>query len=253
MSFIKKVFGNKIVKSLIGAFSLVIIIIVLMSFFLKAYTHHSQKIFTPSFKGLTVAEAEELALEKNIKILIIDSVFDAYGEPGTVLEQTPNTNFMIKGGRTIFLTIKAIEKKMVLMPNLSSVSLIQARSLIESASLKMGRVKYIPSNFDDMVIEQRVLDELIAPGTEIPAGTEINLVVGQRNGTEAVVPALVNLTLDDAKFKAAEYSLNIGNVFYDASVISSRDSALSVVYKQSFTEGSIVGYGADIDVWLTRK
>ncbi|MEA3450669.1 MAG: PASTA domain-containing protein, partial [Bacteroidota bacterium] len=249
----KKVFTNKIVKNLIAAFSVGIIIIVLVSFFLKAYTHHGEKIFTPSFKGLTVEEAENLAIGKNIKILVIDSVFDAYGKPGTVLEQTPNTNFMIKGGRTIFLTIKAIEEKIVLMPNLSSISLIQARSLIESAGLKMGRVKYIPSNFDDMVIEQRVLDKLIAPGAEITAGTEINLVVGQSSGTEAVVPSLVDLTLDDAKFKAAEYSLNIGNVFYDASVISSRDSALSVVYKQSFTEGSIVGYGADIDVWLTRK
>lgn len=252
MSIIKKFFKNKIVKNLFWAIILVIFVIIIVSFYLKAYTHHSQKIFTPSFKGLTVSQAKDLATEKNIKVLVIDSVYDAYGEPGTVIEQTPKTNFMIKDGRTIFLTIKAINKRMVKMPNLGSVSLIQARSEIESVGLKIGRIKYIPSQYNDMIVEQQVNGVPIEAGKEIPEGTEIDLVVGQAGGTEAVVPDLENLTLDEANFKAAEYSLNIGNVNYDSNIITSRDSALATVYKQSINKGSVVNYGSNIEIWLKK-
>ncbi len=253
MSFIKNFFKNKIVKNLIGAFLFVFVIIVIVSFYLKVYTHHSERIFTPSFNGLTVEQAQKLAAQKDVRVNVIDSVYDAFGEPGTVIEQTPKTNFLIKDGRTIFLTIKAKNKKMIVMPNLNSVSLIQARSEIESAGLKIGRIKYTPSQYNDLVMEQQINGKTIDAGTKVPAGTEIDLVVGQRGGTQASVPVLIGLTLDDANFKAAEYSLNIGNVFYDNSVITARDSAIAVVYKQSLQEGTTVSYGANIDIWLTVK
>lgn len=252
MSIIKNFFKNKIVKNLFWAIMLIIFVIIIVSFYLKAYTHHSQKIFTPSFKGLTLEQAKDLAKDKSIKVLVIDSVYEAYGKPGTIIEQTPKSNFMIKGGRTIFLTEKAMNKKMVQMPNLSSVSLIQARSEIENVGLKIGRIKYIPSQYNDMIIEQQIKGVTIESGKEIPVGTEIDLVVGQAGGTEAVVPDLESLTLDQANFKAAEYSLNIGNVNYDNNIITSRDSALATVYKQSINEGSIVAYGANIEIWLKK-
>ncbi|MBN2891668.1 MAG: PASTA domain-containing protein [Bacteroidales bacterium] len=250
-NFLKKIVKSKVLRHIVFAAIVALVVVVAVSFYLKSYTNHGQKIFTPSFKGLTVAEAQKLAQDKKIKIEVIDSVYEAYGEPGTVIDQTPKSNFMIKEGRNIFLTIKANGQKMVSMPNLRSVSLIQARSEIESNYLKIGKIDYQPSQFNDLVIEQLLNDEIIAPGTSLPAGTKIDLIVGKKQGSEAVVPKLIGLTADQASFKAAEYSLNIGQVNYDESVVSEQDKAEAVIWKQSLGVDRMVAYGEEIDIWLT--
>lgn len=250
-NFISKFFKSKILRHLIFAGIVGVAIIFAVSIYLKSYTHHGQKIFTPSFTGLTIDEANDLAVDKKLKISVIDSVYDAYGEPGTVIDQTPKSNFMVKKGRTIFITVKAKGQKMVTMPNLHSISLIQARSEIESNSLTIGNIKYQPSDFNDLVIEQLANGEIIAPGTSLPSGTKISLIVGQKQGAEAIVPDLTGITSENASFKAAEYSLNIGDVNYDNSVVTPKDKAQAVVYKQSINKNFMVEYGTEIDIWLT--
>ncbi len=251
--FLKKILKSKITHNLLIAFVVVIGLFFVVSFYLRSYTNHGQKIFTPSFKGLSVEEATKLAKEKKIRIEIIDSVYESFGEPGTVIDQTPKANFMIKKGRNIFITIKATQQKMITMPNLKSVSLIQARSEIESNSLRIGNIKYQPSQFNDLVIEQLVNGTVIKPGTTIPAGTEIDLIVGQKEGSEAVVPKLIGLSANEASFKAAEYSLNIGEMFFDNSVVTEQDKAEAVVWKQSIKANVTVEYGDKINIWLTTK
>ena len=142
---------------------------------------------------------------------------------------------------------------MVKVPDLRSVSLIQARSEIESNNLKIGKIKYEPSSYDNLVIEQKIDGENVKPGTSVPAGTRIDLVVGQKQGSDAVVPNLIGLTRDNAAFKAAEHSTNIGKIYYDNTVTTNADTALSVIWKQSLRAGIIVGYGAEIDIWLTTE
>jgi beta-lactam-binding protein with PASTA domain len=251
MTLIEKILKSKIFKNLILAIAFMFLVITLVSLYLKAYTHHNERILTPSFKGLTIKQAQDLAKKHDIRIKIIDSIYNAYGEPGTIVDQTPKANFKIKDGRTIFLTIKAKEQRMVKMPNLNSVSLIQARSELETAGLMVGKIEYRPSQFKDLVLEQKFNGKTIAPETKIPAGSKIDLVIGQKGNGQAVVPDFTGLSRDDAGFKAAEYSLNIGNIYYDQSVVTSRDSAIAVVYKQSVDAGKIVNSGDFIDIWLT--
>ncbi len=250
MSFIQKILKCRILKHGIIAVVSIFIVLFLVSIYLKAYTHHGEEIYTPSFKGMQLEEAQQLAAEKHVKIVVIDSVFEAYAQPGAVIDQTPKANFQVKEGRTIFVTIKARGQKIVTMPDLRSISLIQARSEIETANLKIGQITYKASQYNDLVIEQKLNGEIIAPGTEIPAGTRIDLIVGKKQGVVAVVPDLKGLTRSDAEFKAAENSLNIGNVFYDDNVITTEDSATAVVYKQSVNPGIEVEYGAEVDIWL---
>lgn len=250
-NFFLKIMKSKILKNLVFAGLVGILAIFAVSIYLKSYTNHGEKIFTPSFKNLSLAEAQELADEKKIKITIIDSVYEAYGEPGSVIDQTPKANFMIKEGRNIFLTIKASSQKMVTMPELRSESLIQARSLIESNSLNIGNIKYQPSEFNDLVIEQKVNGEVIKSGTTLPAGTKIDLIVGEKAGSEAIIPELEGLTKKDAAFKAAEYSLNIGKMNFDNTVITEQDTIEAVVWKQSHRVDMVVEPGTEIEIWLT--
>jgi len=251
-NFIGKIFKSKIFISLVSVAVIAVVLIFITSFYLRAYTHHGQKLFTPSFKGLSLDEAYKLAKEKDIKIEIIDSVYNAYGEAGTVIEQTPKANFMIKKGRTIFIVIKAKGEKIVKMPDLGAQSLIQARSLLETAGLLVGEITFQPSPGNPhLVLDQLYNGEHINFGTQLPAGSKIDLVVGEETGAYAVVPDFSGLTVNSATYKAAENYLNIGSVHYDNSVISARDSVEAVVWKQSVNPGIKTDYGQEVSLWLT--
>ncbi len=251
-NFFSKIFKSKIFINLVIVSLLGLLLIFLSSVYLKIYTNHGQKMFTPSFKGLNIEEAKKLADDKDIKIEIIDSVYNAYGDPGTVIEQTPMANFMIKKGRTIFIVIKAKGEKIVEMPDLYAQSLIQARSLLETAGLSVGEITFKPTNNEaHLVLNWTHKGKYIEPGTKIPAGSKIDLVVAEEKGAVAVVPDLIGLSLNTATFKAAENYLNIGSINYDNTVISSKDTAEAVVWKQSINSGISTDYGQKISIWLT--
>ena len=248
--FLKKIIKSPITKNLILAILIVFIVLISISFYLKIYTHHNQKMFTPSFKGMPIGKAVKLAQEKGVKIKVIDSIYTPYADPGEILDQTPKANFLIKKGRTIFVSIRSFKQKITKVPDLHYKSLIQARGELETAGLRIGEIKYRESTYNNLVLEQISKGKIIKPGTEVPEATKIDLIVGKQGDEKAIIPELKGLTLKDAEFKAAEYSLNIGNISYDANVITKADSLNATVYKQSITPGTSVTQGTHIDIKL---
>ena len=251
--FLKKIIKSPITKNLVLAVTVIFIVLVGVSFYLKIYTHHNQKIFTPSFKGLKIDEAIKLAQQKNVKIKVIDSIFTPYASPGEILDQTPKTNFLIKKGRTIFVSIRSFKQKTTKVPDLRYKSLIQARAELETAGLRIGEIKYRESTYNNLVLEQMSNGKIIKPGTNVPEATKIDIIVGTQGNEKAIVPEMKGLTLKDAEFKAAEYSLNIGNISFDPNVISKADSLNATVYKQSIAPGNSVAQGTHIDIKLGLK
>jgi beta-lactam-binding protein with PASTA domain len=256
LSFFKDFFrfliSRKFLFNLVIAIGIFIFIIIFTTVFLRIFTNHGQKFSTPDFSGLTTEEALDLADDKNIRIEIIDSVFDAPGARGTIVDQTPPPDFLIKENRTIFLTLKALIPKRIEMPDLRNISLIQAKSEIETYGLLIGELQYKPSTYENLVIEQLVGKEKILPGTIIDAGTEINLVIGKsQSGTKTAVPDVIGLTKNEASLIAAENSLNIGSLIYDKTVVSVQDTIKAKIWKQSPPKNRELPLGSEIDLWFT--
>lgn len=66
---------------------------------LEKYTNHGYYITVPELRGLTPDEAEPFAKEKNLQILVIDSIYDNNAKPGTIVEQFPSPNAHVKNNR----------------------------------------------------------------------------------------------------------------------------------------------------------
>lgn len=251
-SFFRFLISSKFLKTIAIAFAIFVFILIFTTLFLRIYTNHGQKFSTPDFSGLDSLEAVELADDKNIRFDIIDSVYDAAGERGTIVDQTPPPGFLIKENRTIFLTIKALTPKYIKMPDLRNISLVQAKSEIETYGLTIGKLEYKPSTYENLVIDQLVGSEKVLPGTELEVGTEITLVIGKSSdGTKTATPDLIGLTKNQAALIAAENSLNLGTLIYDKSVVSVQDSSKAFVWKQSPQKNRELPLGYEIDLWLT--
>jgi beta-lactam-binding protein with PASTA domain len=221
---------------------------------IRMYTNHGESMPVPDLNGLQVDQAEELLKSQHLEYEISDSTYLDTAEPGAVIGQMPEAGHKVKEGRTIFLTICALSPEQVAMPKLTDISFRQAVNIMQTLGLNVGRIEYVPSEFSNLVLAQRINGEVIAPNEMVNKGSRVDLTIGKTsNGEKTVVPNLVGSTLVQAKGEIASLFLNVGAVIYDETIGTQEDSLAAKVWKQRPTHTSYdeVEQGASIDLWLT--
>ncbi len=221
----------------------------LISGWLSSYTHHGENIDVPDLRGKKISTLDGILKEHNFHYKIVDSLYDGDKMPGTVLDQDPAPKSKVKENRTIYLTINAINPPNVKMPDLVDVSFRQAEAMLQSFGLVTGEVTYRSDLAKNAVLEQRFKNRIIKPGTMIPKGSEIDLVLGDGLGNlEIPVPDLSGMTRSEAYSVLRRSSLTVGVVQYD----NIKDSADAKIYRQhpSPDDGSTLKQGDGVDIFL---
>ncbi|PAW94684.1 serine/threonine protein kinase [Mucilaginibacter sp. MD40] len=207
--------------------------IVLIAFFsLSYYTRHGEGIPVPKLKGLDVNKAMETLKEQGFNYKI-DSVFVPDQAPGTIVEQDPDAGTNVKENRTIYLTMVTQQAPNVSLPDIITEQSIyrEAVAVLSNSGLKVGDTSYVSDIARDRVLEVRFGGQVIKPGTKIPKGSRVDLVLGNGEGASEVdIPELVNLDLDAAKFAIRGAKLTVGTITYEGAIT---DSANVVVVSQS--------------------
>lgn len=240
-------------KNLGIAVLLTIALIWVTLFMLSLYTNQGENFATPSLKGLTIKQVESLTNDHNFRYVIEDSVFRKNFIPGTVIFQNPSAGHKIKPNRLIYITIASFMPEQVEVPKLTDVSIRQARELLESKGFALGNIMLRPSEFDDLVLEQRHEGETLTPGSKLGNGSTIDLVVGKKMlGDATIIPDLRSVTLSVAQNILRSRSLSVGSVIFDPSVANSADSLSAIVWKQMPPPDSLtrVMPGVSVDLWL---
>ncbi len=222
---------------------------------LDTYTHHGNTLSVPDFTGIKITDLNTFVSDKHVRYVIIDSIYDPKGAKGVVVRQDPEKETFVKDNRTIYLYVSSMLAPMVAMPKLKdNTSLRQAYSILAAHGLKKGKTITRADECNNCVLEQLVKGKKIAPGTMIPKGTVVDLVIGKGlTGEKVKVPYLIGLTPAQVEEKLAEYSLNEGGVTYD--LTSSRDSSKAKVYRQipGATKEPTYNMGGSIDLFYTNK
>jgi len=221
----------------------------LITWFMNFYTHHGQNIAVPNLVGLKITNLKNALEPHNFNYKIVDSLYDVNKAPGTVLDQDPARDSKVKEGRTIYLTISMTLPPDVRMPDLIDVSSRQAEAMLQSFGLVIGEISYRSDMAKNAVLEQRYKNSIIKPGTMIPKGSEIDLVLGDGLGDLDVnVPDVKGLSRNEAWSVLKRASLNIGLVLYDD---DTDDTLNAKIYKQSPdpSEGSAKP-GDSVDLYL---
>lgn len=253
LSWLKKYLWS---KNFLTQIVLLIVIGILSVFLglwaLKGITHHGETISVPNFEGLSLKEALDIANEKKIELKIIDSVYLAPGERGSVVEQNPSFNFKVKEKRKIFITIKAFSPEKTEMPDLHGISLQQAKAELENYGLKIGKLDY-EEGYENVIIEQTYKGAIISTGSKIIKRERINLILGDGPSPYTNLVELNSLTIDETYNKLTSAYLNLGKIHYDNTIRTSVDSANAQVWKQEpnihYTQK--LDFGAIVNVWLT--
>jgi len=252
--FFANIYNYPVVKTPIIALAIVAGGILVFFIFLHIFTRHGQGFPVPDFTGLEIEKAEALAQKKGLLLEVSDSVYIITREPGTVTEQNPSPSTFVKANRRVFITINAKTPLMVEMSNIVGLTLRQAKSTLDLQGFSIENLSFVRDIAVNNVLEQRYMGKIIEPGTSIPKGSKISLVLGKGfSNDKTALPKAIGLTLAEARNLLIDASLNMGKLIFDATVKDERDTLLAKVYSQypyPVTEMS-VGFGARVDLWLT--
>ena len=221
--------------------------------YLDDYTLHGQTITVPDLSGMTIAELDTFLVEKKLRYVISDSIFDEKARRGVVLEQDPKPEVKVKENRRVYIIVNAMRAPKIKMPNLVDLSLKMAIATLETYGFTVGELEYKPDLARDAVIAQKIDDEEIEPGAMVTKGATINLVMGDGYSDEQVhVPRLIGLSLEEAILLLKTSSLNAGGFTFDESVISTSDTANAIIWKQHPNYGeNMMHLGGYVDMGLT--
>ena len=254
---LKEFFTSKIFFKNFGiAVLLTILLIWLTMTMLSFYTNKGENISTPDLKGLNINEVKSIIDKSNLRFAIEDTVYRKEVRPGTVVVQNPAAGHKIKPNRVVYITLASSMPEQVEVPKLTDVSMRQARVLLESKGFAMGNIEMRPSEFNDLVLEQKHNGQMIPPGSRLDNGSTIDLVVGKNMaGGETTVPNLTTLTLIAARDTLKSRSLTIGSIIYDPSIRTTDDTLRAIIWKQMPLPDSTarVMPGISVDLWLNLR
>lgn len=164
---------------LLLAIGVTVILMIIVSVCLKFYTRHDSEMNMPNFVGQNADVLIKDSLSQDFIIVISDYIYDADVAENIILKQNPLPDEKVKKGRKVYITVSSQVPPKVKMPPLQDVSLRQAEIMLDALDLKIEKVIYKPSDYENAVLEQLYKGREIVPGTDISVGEAITLVVGK--------------------------------------------------------------------------
>ena len=225
-----------------------IIILLTVVYSLNSFTRHGETVSVPDFRGYYYNELQDQAEFDNFRFVIIDSIYDADKEKGTIASQDPKPEDLVKKNRTIYLTVIAMNPEMVQMPNLIDLSKRNAISILETYGLKVKKLGFVENIAKDAVVEQKYRGEEIEPETEIMKGSGVELILGLGSQKALIqIPLLIGLTRKQAISELHLASLNIGEEHFE----EGDDTTTVRIYRQTpnYSEEANVKMGQSIDLY----
>ncbi|MCL6524114.1 MAG: PASTA domain-containing protein [Thermoflavifilum sp.] len=242
--------------NLLAVCMLIILLGVIFFASLRWITRHGETATVPNVTGKSYEEATRLLLQDHFQVVVQDSGYVDTLPPFTVLRQEPEPQAVVKIYRTIYLTLNKVEPPLAAMPNLINMSYRSAVLTLQTLKLQLGDTIYKPDIARNAVLAQLYNGQPIKPGTMIPEGSRITLILGDGIGNQAnPVPNLIGLTFLQARELLSASNLAVGVVLFDGPIT---DTNNAYVYKQIPAPFNVNGQpnliyaGQSIDMWVSQ-
>lgn len=179
--FFSFLFSKGFLKHAVIALACMILVLWGLFKLMGSYTHHDERATVPDFTGQSITNLNKFIEGKNVRYLIVDSLYDPTEKPGMVIKQDPEAKSEVKHNRMIYLYVTSQVAPQIQMPKLVDKSTRQALFMIESYGLKAGRIDEINADCNGCVLKQLYKGKEIAVGKGIQKGSKIDLVVGKKD------------------------------------------------------------------------
>ncbi len=186
-----------------------ILIVLLIDGLIMPYLVDVPSVKIPRLQTLDAAKAAERLEQWGLKMAIGDSLHHKSIARGAVIDQTPQDGQRVKRGRRITVILSK-GPRYYPTPNLSGVSLREARLQLESKQLQVGAILYVSS---DEIPQTAVIGQAPAAGTMLAYGASVDLRIsnGPFSGLKRV-PDLLRIPIDAAEDTLRKYEMQLGRI-----------------------------------------
>lgn len=227
---------------------------------MPSYTRHDVSTSVPNVEDLPFEKAKTKLQSRSLKVQRQVGRYNPNVDTGIVVDQTPLPTQKVKPGRRVYLTVNAGEVPMVKMPDLSGMSVREAKNRVSSIGLAVGSVQEdpIPSPYANTITKQEP-----APNDSLEEGETVALWYSTGLGDQQVdVPNLVGLSVEEAERLLLQRKLR--SVLVDTSTsddedpspasVSPQDSSAASLYvrRQAHAPGDSVRAGTEIRLYTTE-
>ena len=182
----RSILKNIFIRNLLGLILVSILLTVTILIWLSYYTQHGEAVEVPDIKGMSVEKAEPFFAGRNLKYLVIDSVFIKNAVPGSIAETTPSIGTKVKRGRTIYLKIISCLPPLIALPDVKDFSQRQALAMLRSLGFESVGTKMVPGAYMDLVLGLESKGVAMDAGQRVSADTPLSLLVS--SGSDDIVP-----------------------------------------------------------------
>jgi eukaryotic-like serine/threonine-protein kinase len=233
-------------KSLIVVVSFLTIIFLFNSVIMPWYVKHDTLVKVPSVTGLQYPEAQKVLEDAGLEAKQGDIRYDPSKPIGSVMEQNPPADQVVKYGRRIYLVISGGEQ-VYDVPNLVGRTEREARFSLSQRNLQLLQI----STKTSVQYPAGIIVEQIYPaGTKVKKGTSIGVVVS--TGIESgniKVPDLTGKNVEEAKKIIMLNKLSVGKITSQPST----SVAINSVIDQYPKANSMAKENDRIDLFVNRE
>ncbi len=252
-NFWNNTYFGYIIKNILIASGVMMGLILVTLLLINIYTNHGNSEKVPDLRGSSLEEARLMLDRHHLIAEIIDSVYLRDKKLGTIIEQNPAPNSIVKPGRPVYLIINSKSVRKIKLPDVRDVSLRQAEAMIKSLGINIATVQYAPSEYRDLVLDIKYKGQTLLPGSKIPEGSSVVLIAGDGYGgttDSSGVPSVKGLDLNAAIEIINASAFVQGGIIYD--VTPNGNESQYIVYQQRPEPGEPVSAGSAIDLFLSK-
>lgn len=232
-----------------------VIMVVFVMIWLRLYTRHGEEILAPNVTNMYVDDARDVLKKRGLRLQVLDSTHLTSFPLGMIIEQDPPANSHVKKRRSVYVIINASCKRQITLPKLKDYSLRQAQATLTALNLPVESIEYSKSEYKDLILDVQVNGESVTPGTKLPEGTGVTLVVGTGLTKYNIrVPNVKNKKIANAIEILEHVGLHVESCLSDAGALIDTSEVQGMdmyVFWQRPIEGSVVQNGAAIQLKVT--
>ena len=218
---------------------------------LDKMTLHGETILVPNLSSYSIYEVEDTLTALNLRYTVVDSgAYNAIYPRGSVIDQLPKPNSRVKLNREILLTVNPKNVSLISIPNFTDRSSRQYISELKAKGFRIGKFIYKNDEHANVVLGVRYKGATLNVDDKLEKSSKLDLVLGNGRGMQIQMPNFLAVSKRNIEMKLQNSSLNIGEFYYDKSIV---DTLNSFVYKQKpdiNEEG--IDLGSFVKLWFTE-
>jgi len=240
-------------KHLLRILGVYLVVVLLIWLYLAWYTDHGEFISVPEVRGMTIDEAAQSIEDRDLKYVIVDSIYSENAQGGTIMEQSPSPESQVKEGREIFLTTYRVSPPLETI-NIEEGEYAQVALIkLHNKGIKVRKVEEPSNQMIGAVIKITYKGKKLKADSQVKRGEEVVMHIGVSANEQVLVPNVVGMSLDSAMAAIEQAELIVGLTIVSSPLSSKADSLAARICTQSpaHSGGTYVPKGQIIDLWIS--